>query len=223
MKTITLEGQYLITSRIRFPENCNKYDPLPLLIALHGYGDDHENFQRLFEDQNDMIVVIPEAPYPFSVGKDIGYSWTAMANVKDDLGKESMLIDSENIKKIIEYMKDKYNITKVYLLGFSQGAGLAYVTGIRNYDIIDGIAPFGGWLEEDFISDAHLKFAGKNLDIFIAHGINDNIITIDAADGAFQNLTEKGYNVHLEKFEGAHQVPVDVQKSALEWLKEQNK
>lgn len=170
-----------------------------------------------------MIVVIPEAPYPFSVGKDIGFSWTAMANVKEDLGKDSMLLDSENIRNIIEYMKDKYNITKVYLLGFSQGAGLSYIAGIKNYDIIDGIAPFGGWFDEEYITRAHLKFAKENLDIFIAHGINDNVIPLESAEGAFNNLTEKGYNVHLEKFEGAHQVPANAQKAALEWLKDQNK
>ncbi len=217
----TLEGDYLLTSQIRFPENCNKYDPLPLLIALHGFGDNQQNFKRLFEKQNDMIVVIPETPYPFSMGREIGYSWTNMAPVKTDLGKASMLINASNIRSIIEYMKNKYTITHVYILGFSQGAGLAYIAGIKNYDLVDGVASFGGWLDAEYLTRTSLKLA-KGLNVYIAHGTNDRVIELKAAESAYDLLKEKEYNVKLATFDGAHQVPPDIQLSALQWLKEQS-
>lgn len=206
---------------VQFPDNCIKSKPRPLLIALHGYGDNQQNFKRLFVGRNDMTIVIPESAYPFSNGKEIGYSWTCKSNPKEDLGKESMLTNASNIRKIIEYMKANYNVTKVYLFGFSQGAGLAYIAGIKNYDLVDGIAPFGGWLDAEYLTKSHLKFA-KNIDVYIAHGKNDSLVDIETSYKAKSMLIDKNYNVVLNEFNGGHQVPAKILESALNWLKEQN-
>ncbi|MDP8231994.1 MAG: hypothetical protein P9L91_04920 [Candidatus Zophobacter franzmannii] len=59
------------------------------------------------------------------------------------------------------------------LFGFQQSCGLSYTTGIKNYDIVDGIICFGGWLD-DRITEEQLENA-SNLKVYIAHGVNDNL------------------------------------------------
>ncbi len=194
-----------------------------MLIALHGYGDNYQHFKSLFAQQNEMIVVVPEAPYAFALGRKTGYSWTSqpkplLSQLDESNKNDSFKMDSGNVRKIIEYMKTNYNITSVYLLGFSQGAVLAYISGILNYDLVDGIAVFGGWLDEDIFTKTQLKLA-KKLKVYIAHGNSDPVVDPKSADAAAARLQDFDYKIKVDKFEGGHQVPIDVQKSALEWLK----
>lgn len=162
-----------------------------------------------------MIVVLPETPYPFFNGEKIGYSWTNLAG--KERFKDSQLLNAANILRLINMMKEKYNITAVYILGFSQGAFLAYVAGILNHETVDGIAVFGGWFDRWLMTKTQLKLASE-LKIFIGHGSEDRIVNIEEAKSAFNIFQKEGYTIILEEFKGSHKLPPAELQKALKWL-----
>lgn len=65
--------------RVLAPEGMNGWQRYPLVIGLHGLGDNGENFAKLFaarELEQPFIYVAAQAPYPFPIQGGLGFSWT---------------------------------------------------------------------------------------------------------------------------------------------------
>jgi predicted esterase len=55
--------------------------------------------------------------------------------------------------------------------------------------------------------------------IFVSHGTGDRVLNIDACSRALVPILEQvGYRVTYAEFDGGHEVPRSVLRSALEWL-----
>jgi len=216
----SLEANSLIEFDINFPvrySGSSKYD---LLIALHGYGDDKKNFSELFKDIEDMIVVIPEAPYPFKVNKKIGYSWVKLNLNLDEEEASSWELSENYIITLINEINNKHPLGNVYITGFSQGAMLSYLIGLKNSEIITGIAPFGGMLFSSKISQENWNDA-KDLKIYIVHGTNDRTIEFKYAEFADSLLYKNKLPHKLHKFNGGHQVTKKLLTEAIEWMRKE--
>ena len=224
-ETIYVDASVLIKCRVIVPENFNPDKNYSLLIGLHGFGGNAENFCSLssFIESDDIIYVVPEAPY---LKNDVGnrkyqYSWDFRGNNKD-LWKKSDPAVMKYIINVVDQMNKTYKIDKNYILGFSQGAAYAYATGIKNTDKIDAVIAFGGRLPDTekypwFLSNEDL-INGKNLKIFIAHGKNDSAISYKRSNEARKKLSKLNYDVELSLFDGGHVVNKEAFSEALKWI-----
>jgi predicted esterase len=103
-------------------------------------------------------------------------------------------------------LKDRYNISGVYLLGHSQGASTAYVAGIERHQLFDGIVAIAGSLNTYWLSDTTLT-AGNDLHVLIVHGKNDRTFRFVEAISARRLLENHGYDVTLIEHNGTHALP----------------
>jgi predicted esterase len=204
------------------PDSFDSSKSYTLLVGLHGYGASPQSFVRLWEDfgNHDFFYVSPQAPYPFSVGKETGYSWGLRIPDDEENSKLANEMSEKFVINIVRYFKMKYNIGDVYLLGFSQGASFAFSIGIKNHDVFKGIIPFGGWFDEEWIGEDAIK-AGKDLKVFIGHGKDDKSVKYESGTKARDILKENGYDVTFVDFEGGHTVDRDVLKQAIVWILEE--
>lgn len=211
-------GEAYSKTYLRLPDD---YDPLksyPLVVGLHGYGDSGASFIRMWQkfEGHDFILVCPETFYPFSMGKETGYSWIARA--EDEAINQEIVAGAEDyIEKVTREITSSYRVDEIYLLGFSQGCWLAYTTGIRYHELYSGLICFGGLLDTERLTDEEIGSA-SDLEVFISHGKDDSIIKIEEGKAAETKLKELGYKTRFYEFEGGHAVPEEALKAAQKWL-----
>ncbi|MFO8061907.1 MAG: dienelactone hydrolase family protein [bacterium] len=190
-----------------------------LFVCLHGYGSNYRKFSTLKEHFKNDYVLFLSAPYPaLIVGNEMGYSW--------ELDEETGLTDlsasktAEYIAQAAGGIKERYDIRNVYVMGFSQGGHLAYVTGFKNPGLFDGIIALGTWLDSELIGEETVNNA-SGLNVFIGHGNTDRSVDPEAGRDAREYLESKEFNVKMKMFEGAHRVDIETLEEAVEWMEEQ--
>ena len=216
----------LIPCRVHIPGDYDPDKEYPLLIALHGYTGNAESMSRLwrhFKKQN-FIYVCPEAPYavmPGAANIEGRYSWEPRS-ANSSLIKRADPLPIEYINNVRKYISTVFKISDVFLLGFSQGTGYAYVTGIKNPDDYSGIICFAGILPIDSKPSPMLTendiVNGKTLPVFIAHGMNDNAVRYKYGTKARDYLTQHGYDVTFRSYVAGHIIETSVLRKAEKWM-----
>ena len=215
---IFIPANELHACRIKIPLNYDPEQSYPLIIGLHGWGDNADNFinvEQKFPEMN-VIFVSPEAPYEFGPGTDIGYSWIQGYD-DPNIFDQSVTLSEEYILNVIEFMKGNYTIDDVYLMGFSQGCWMTYYIGIRNPELFHGLLCFGGELPADMLGEDTLIHA-KDLPVFIVHGENDRVIPVVMGENALSILQDRDYRCEILIFDGAHEIPEQGLKEGFLWL-----
>jgi len=206
--------------RIRFPEDFDPEEPTPLLIGLHGLGDSPEGYLRLWEafDLPDFIFAVPPALYPFSVGSEVGYSWFQWGDDPVEMLRlDSLAVDY--VMSLIEELRGEYSISEVYLLGFSQGCGMTWMTGLSHPDEFAGLIGFGGWLNSSYLTPEILREA-EGVRAFVSHGTADGSVEYTEAEITVATMQENGIDVTFVPFEGGHTLSRDVLLQVEEWMRE---
>jgi phospholipase/carboxylesterase len=134
----------------------------------------------------------------------------------DELNRQSRDMLVAYIDNVIAEMQSQYLIDQIYLVGFSQGAAVSYISGISRPGIIDGIVVLGGGLDPAWFTNDELS-AASGLRVFIAHGSEDNI---ENAQQARDLLTEAGFEVDFNEFPGGHFIHLDTLHEAFGWISE---
>lgn len=144
----------------------NRGGPLPLVLALHGYGGSAaglEGNSRLDEEgiKGGFVVVYPDG---------VGQSWNAgiccgaaLSEKVDDVGF---------IKQLIDRLEHDYRIDakRVFVTGLSNGGMMAYRVGCEIPDRVLAIASVSGTMA---IADCHPLRA---ISVFEVHGTGDTSI-----------------------------------------------
>lgn len=205
--------------RIHLPDGYDSTKAYRLVIGLHGYGGTADRFALLWQrfPARDFIYASPEAPYQLAADKEIGYSWGIDTETDSLTDRTAYALSEAYVVDLTKQLARRYSFRDVYLLGFSQGAGLAYTTGLRNPSVFRGVAAFGGWLDTLALPGT-VTATDKALRVFIAHGAADRVIEPKAATDARDRLMAKGYDVTYYPFDGAHQVAASAVGKFADWL-----
>jgi phospholipase/carboxylesterase len=144
-----------------------------------------------------------------------GYSWDPRT-------------DSLRLAKEIEKLKQEKKVdgNRVYLMGFSAGANMAYLFGIKHPEWLSGLVPFGGSLQREALSAQDLEKAAGVLPVFIVHGKADQVMPFGLAKKAKEILEKAGFKVDGHTFDGGHELPPEheeVIKRAIAWIEKARK
>ena len=179
--------------------------PDKAIIALHGWkGDEYvfEQVAKLIKLENSEWF-FPRAPYKADSGE--GNSWFGG---NDETGWEfDKTFDGMN-DLINRIEKSGYSPSKIFLIGFSQGACLAIDFALRLPFSIGGIVAIAGFIKfkERFLEEAS-KESGDT-PILLMHGNQDDIIPIKAGKTAYNILHERGYPIYFESYNAKHKIPL---------------
>lgn len=211
-KLVPVPAYSMLPLYVKEPPAFDPEKTYPLVLGLHGYGDSAEKFVSIWDAREleiNFVFAAPGAPYAFSTGKQVGYSWSPRLDpeTNPDAVQRAGDMAARYVLECIEHLKKTYNINRVYLMGFSQGAGMTSLIGLKNPTLFAGIAPFGGWLDTDRISVEELKAAEK-LPVLIVHGRQDTVVPFEAGEKTRQTLEKHGLTVEFLAFDGAHTVPL---------------
>jgi len=196
----------------------------PVLIALHGYGADDVDLLPIAEQLDPRFLIISlRAPIPLEGG---GYAWyhlsqTAQGLIPDDLSRhESEDMIANSLKAIVE--KEGGDAEHVFLMGFSQGAAIAYslltIYNLENYGVrVRGSVHMSGYLPRDILDALTNKQFG-GFPFFISHGEYDDLIPPMALTEAEELLTSHGAKVRAKMYECGHGVLPETVNDIKLWL-----
>ena len=225
-ETIRIPGPKLFSCRIHLPKGYKKNKRYPLVIGLHGHGANGEGMASLrkFLGKLEFIFAAPDGPYPYRMqSRTRGKMRSWDFDTEDvEIWKVADPLTVEYIKQAARYLSGLYSVDSIYLMGHSQGAAYAYITGIKNPDLFSGVICFGGRIPPLDKPYSQLRpedlEKGSGLRVFIAHGTSDPALNIRNARQAKTLLERYGYKPEYIEFEGGHEVSPEAFRKAAAWL-----
>ena len=175
--------------------------PAPLIVSLHGAGSRGSSIASagLLEaaEQWGALVLAPDSRGPTwdvimgGFGPDVDFIDAALDGVFDEVAVDPR---------------------RLILSGFSDGASYALSLGLGNGDLFSHVIAFSpGFMAPDA--------QRGNPPVFVSHGIHDRVLDIDRCSRALVPILEQaGYAVTYAEFDGGHEVPRSVLRSAVEWV-----
>lgn len=176
--------------------------PHRVVVMLHGLTGD-EDVMWVFAGRlpQDALLIAPRGLYPTNVG---GYGWQktltwgqAVGGLNDGVKFLERLLTRENFPTA--------DLEQVSLVGFSQGAALAYLYGLTHPNRVAALAGLAGFFPVEARTLVQNRpFAGKS--VFLAHGTEDKIVPFEKAVETKGLLEEAGAVVILCSDEVGHKL-----------------
>jgi len=201
----------------------NKVTKPGLIILLHGYGSNEADLFGLREMlPADFLVTSVRAPMTLAPN---AYQWFRSETIKGVKGGnlKDLKTNSGLIRGFIKGAVKKFNAdpSRVYLIGFSQGAMMSFEVGLTSPELLKGIAPLSGRIFESLRPQVKPSGAFKNFKIFIGHGTADEKVLYHYATEASAYLKEKQIPSVLHTYPGMqHSISEQEINDLVKWLKE---
>jgi phospholipase/carboxylesterase len=221
-RTLYVQAPSVLPCYVILPENYDAKEKYTLVIGLHGRGGDGARFTALRRSLGDapFIFAAPQGPYPIGMVRAAGYGWAAeVPDRLEGVRQQSYEASARYVAELAAALRARYNVGDVYLLGFSQGAFLAYCTAVRNVDTFRGVACFSGYYRPAHLTAEELD-AARGLRVFIAHGKAETAIPYAEAEAAYELLSAYGYDVTFRGFDGGHEMPGKILEEVGRWMTE---
>jgi phospholipase/carboxylesterase len=164
----------------------------PIYLLLHGWtGDEHSMWIFASRLPDNALLVVPRGIFISNIG---GYSWTSEVGIRRPQADEFMpALGFLNQLLTSDYLQGG-DFSRLNLIGFSQGAALAYTYLMTHPDRVYSVAGLSGFLPDD--ADRLVKpglLAGKP--VFVAHGARDELVPVAMARRAVDSLEQSGARV----------------------------
>lgn len=189
------------------------------IILLHGVGSNEKDLfgiANLLPD--DLYVISPRGQ--FSLGGD-RYAWYQVdfSTGKPIYNAAQEASSRKLLSTFIDQVKEKYQLQEVYVGGFSQGAIMSYSLGLTNPTTVKGILALSGRILEEVKPLVTTNNDLKQLNVFVAHGVHDNVLPVDRAREAKIYLSQLEVNFTYHEYELAHSINEQVIQDINAWLK----
>ena len=180
-------------------------DALPMIVAIHGLGDDPRNFGHLFDEfTEDARLILPRGLDQTPGG---GWSWFPFRARDPDVEALSRGIASasdELAAAITVLVRDRKTVGKPIVTGFSQGGMLSFALAVRHPELVAFALPVGGWLPPPLVPTTP---AGKDAPPVRAfHGTDDPAVKFEPTRVGVEALKKLGWDVELHAYEGVGHV-----------------
>lgn len=163
-----------------------------VMLLLHGYqGNENVMWVLTKPLPDDYVLIAPRAPIKTGENQ---FVWHEIAPQWPKIQTYQPVID-HMLSSIDQWLEaEKFHLRKFDLMGFSQGAVLAYALTFLKPDRICRVAALAGFIPHDW-QDPIKRSILKGRQFFIAHGTRDDIIPINKGRHAADWLEENGAQV----------------------------
>jgi len=225
VEVIFVKTSKLLEFQVKLPQKFDSTHSYPLLVGLHGNGGTPDHMMETMNKtlkKEPVILAAPHGAYPnFSQLRGRHFSWEIQTRNRE-LWKIADPLAVENLNEVIQVIKKRYPVGEVYILGFSQGAAYAFLSGFKYAETVAGIVSIGGLFPETDTEFSMLKETeianGKKFRVFIAQGSNDRLIPAGLGVKTAEKLKKYGYEVEYQEYEGGHEISPQLIKNIYTWM-----
>lgn len=213
-----LQTDLALTYRVINPEQAGRATHLVLL--LHGVGANEQALVPVGQQLAGPALVLAVRA-PVSLGPDaFGFYRVSFATGRPVYDPAEEQHSRQLLVECIKQARQRYGMSarQVYLLGFSQGAILAYSVGLTHPDSIGGVLAFSGRMLQEAMEHPAPSAQIQNVRFFISHGTQDGTLPEHYARQALEFLHRHKVAVNHFTFSGGHDMPAESINAARFWL-----
>jgi phospholipase/carboxylesterase len=213
----------LLLHLTRPPTNPAPNTKPSLLILLHGYGSNEADLFSFASLLNEKFIVLsPRAPRNLMPN---AYAWFDLGFQPDGSlthASEQVLAARDQLiafvrESIIAYKADP---TRVYLLGFSQGAMMSALVALTEPNLVAGAVMMSGLIPDEVKSLIAPPHQLDALRLFVGHGTQDEVVPIAQGRAAHALLTAHHISHEYREYPIGHHFSDDSLDDILGWLDE---
>ena len=197
------------------------------VIWLHGLGADGHDFEPIVPElqlppQLRVRFVFPHAPVR-PVTLNMGMPMRAWYDILQLGGGAEDAAGIRASQALLEGLVGRelgrgVPAQRIVLAGFSQGGAIALQTGLRYGERLGGIMALSTYLPLAGTQQAERSAAGRDLPVFMAHGMLDPMIAMARARESRAALLALGYAVEWREYAMPHSVCAEEIADIAAWL-----
>ncbi len=193
-------------------------DHAPLMILLHGYGSNEKDLIPLAPLLHEGLRYISvRAPHTLDMGMfgwfPLGFTPTGIT-VDYAAAEEARLQFISFIREILAEYKPAGN--KVFLMGFSQGAVMSYMTAFSEPELLHGVIACSGQLPERNLPLDNPAL--RKLPFIVLHGLYDDVLPIAKGRASREWLQQRVDDLTYQEYPIAHQIADEGIRLIHSWL-----
>jgi phospholipase/carboxylesterase len=186
-------------------------DPQAAVIWLHGLGADGHDFEPIVPElalAKPLRFIFPHAPVrPVTLNQGMRMrAWYDIYQLGGGPEDEAGIRASQKQVEAMITEAQRRGAKDVVLAGFSQGGAIVLQTALRHPQRLAGVLALSTYLPLHASLQAERSPANRDLPIFMAHGVYDDIIPLARAEQSRRVLEGLGYKVEWHTYPMAHSV-----------------
>ncbi|MFH1422945.1 MAG: PKD domain-containing protein [Planctomycetota bacterium] len=188
-KTITVGGIQR-SFQLYVPETYDWYEPIPVLVYLHGAGGSSSEGISLWQSDASAYYLIVATPQSGVVDGTYKWDFADTSNTSEDI---------DFIQAMLDYIEDDYNVAikREYSVGFSNGAFYSIVLGLKLSRRLAACCSHSGGL-----TGYTYVYPSRLIPIYLIHGEADATVPIVRSEDAYSNFTAWGIEVRFDRLPG---------------------
>lgn len=205
-------------------EPNQKSDKPPLLLMLHGYGSNEQDLFSMAPNLNNKALIVSlRAPISLPWG---GFAWYEIDFTQLGRGKMSNLEQArsslELLQQEIPRIHERYGTDpdKTWLMGFSQGCILSYALSLNQPGHFSKVLALSGYILKELVPEKYAVDELKNLDFFVSHGTQDDVLPIEWARSSAGVLEKLKIAHQYREYPMGHGVNPACFDDMKKWMKE---
>lgn len=199
--------------------------PDAAVIWLHGLGANGNDFASIIPqlnlpDELSIRFIFPHAPFraiTINQGQHMPgwYDISSLSIVSEE--DEAGIVESSEAIAALCQKQESLGIAsdRIILAGFSQGGAIALYCGLNYAKPLAGIMALSTYLPRCCSLDAKNN---QDLDIFMAHGQQDDVVLPQHGKSSRDRLEKSGYSVNWHEYTMPHSVCLEEIQDIRNWL-----
>jgi phospholipase/carboxylesterase len=193
----------------------------PLLIMLHGYGSNEKDLISLAPALDRRLRVM-SLQAPMQMGHEM-YGWFPI-----EFTGNGISVDREAAVRardlLIRFLRETIAETqpagnRVFLMGFSQGAVMNYLTAFSEPGLLHGVLSLSGQLPDNRPEPVGMPSGLHELPFLVVHGLYDDVLPIDKGREAERWLKSNVQELTYREYPMGHEIDEESLALVASWLR----
>ncbi|MCL4267575.1 MAG: dienelactone hydrolase family protein [Anaerolineae bacterium] len=197
--------------------------PHPVVVMLHGHLG-NEDVMWVFAQTvpSPCVMVAPRAIVPAADDHQTGKSFTWLPRVENEWPIWAQFNEAVTaVTTFIHALPSLYQVdlNQVYLMGFSQGAAVAFATALHAPGWIKGIASLVGFVPLQ-VEKAIDRAALRDVPVFMAAGTQDERVPLPVSQSSAAAVQAMGAFLEYREYDTGHKLDTAGMRKLKNWWAE---
>ncbi len=186
----------------------------PLLILLHGRGSNEQDLLGLAPYLDERLFILSaRAPLTLSHGS---YAWWPLDSTPEDVVEARRILRVFVDETVQAYGADA---SRVYLMGFSQGAILSLTMMLVDPERLAGVIAMSGRVLPEAGTQAAARQRLHGFPVLVQHGLYDEVLPIENGRASRDYLSTLSVDLTYREYPMAHEITDESLADVREWLR----